>query len=163
MAIAQVAGKEASHSARAPRLVDKAVLLEPSAVFRDLMNMTRLLLVIAAIGFAMSVVGFFAGVGKDDVWWKVMNAGWYIAAAALVVRTLLMPTLDHPMGFGIKIAVLGFGFIAFGGLLPKKIDDAMWTVGGVVMVVGIIIAMLGYRGPFKQSKTTTIENKNDSK
>ena len=102
-------------------------------------------LLIVAFGFAFFLLGALFGQQKGDIWWKLMDAGWYVGVAAIILHAILLPTHIHPMALAMKIAAVGFGLIAFGGLFPKEVDDVMWSIGSVIMVIGIILAFFGVR------------------
>lgn len=98
----------------------------------------------AALSLALIILSIFLGHQKDDIWWNLRDAAWYLGVAALIAHAILLPAHTHPMLFGVKIGAIGFGFIAYSGLFSKEIEDVMWSFGGAIMVIGFIVAYFGF-------------------
>lgn len=102
-------------------------------------------------GFLVAITGFIVAALSESRMYGIVvfMSGFFIVSAAIVLQMLTSSTESYGrVGIGLKVAAVGFAILVIGQLIELLLNkdgvigNASFTVGIVVMVLGILLAIL---------------------
>lgn len=105
----------------------------------------RISAAITGLGFFLGVIGFLVAAfsGNKQLGMNIFFTGFFLLAFGIVALNLLGQPRNK-RGIWLRIAAGGFGLVVLGQLIhfafatSAPVDTISFTVGGAVMVIGIV-------------------------